>query len=307
LLFTTLKTHMNKRIAIEEDEEISILQSERDGRNKIGESQLHEIARSDDYQALKNLIQEGFDVNQKDNGGWTPLSEAVSHQKLSNVRLLLMKGAKVNVKSSECLMDDDGEKMTSSGLTPLMEACLNANVDIIKLLLHYKADILMRDDDDWTAIDHLREFIYNSNDLDAKFSEKLNELVYRMDEQYRKSGMEPRTAHEFYELLQLKRIRQKKPLISKRPEPTTTARKDTNPFGSDDENVEIGRRKRPAIASISSDSDSEYEETRNLNQYKDAIDGLRRNHKKKPSSSTKPAAVPSRRKSLQLAKKMFIN
>lgn len=38
------------------DEEILILQKERDGRNKIGESRLHEVARSDDYQELKNLI-----------------------------------------------------------------------------------------------------------------------------------------------------------------------------------------------------------------------------------------------------------
>ena len=39
-----------------DEEEISIIQKEKNGRNKIGESQLHELARSDDYQGLKNMI-----------------------------------------------------------------------------------------------------------------------------------------------------------------------------------------------------------------------------------------------------------
>jgi hypothetical protein len=40
----------------DDEESIAILQKERNGRNKIGEIDLHELARSDDYQALKNAI-----------------------------------------------------------------------------------------------------------------------------------------------------------------------------------------------------------------------------------------------------------
>lgn len=82
----------------------------RSNKNKHGESSLHEVARTDDYQQLKELIEKGYDVNQLDHGGWTPLSEAVSAQKLANVRLLLMKGANPNTRSTEFLVDNDQNK-----------------------------------------------------------------------------------------------------------------------------------------------------------------------------------------------------
>ena len=84
---------------------------ERSNKNKHGESNLHEVARSDDYQLLKQLIEKGYDINQLDHGGWTPLSEAVAAQKFANVRLLLVNGANPNTRSTEFLVDDDQNKI----------------------------------------------------------------------------------------------------------------------------------------------------------------------------------------------------
>lgn len=50
-------------------------------------------------------------MNAVDNGGWTPLSEAVSHNQLRNVRLLLERGARVDCRSRECSVNDEGEQI----------------------------------------------------------------------------------------------------------------------------------------------------------------------------------------------------
>jgi ankyrin repeat protein len=84
---------------------------QRSDKNKHGESNLHEVARSDDYQRLKELIERKYNVNQLDHGGWTPLSEAVSAQQIANVRLLLMSGANPNTRSTEFLVDDSENKI----------------------------------------------------------------------------------------------------------------------------------------------------------------------------------------------------
>lgn len=52
----------------------------------------------------------GYDVNATDNGGWTPLSESVSANKIKNVRLLLEKGARVDCRSGEFLVDENDEQ-----------------------------------------------------------------------------------------------------------------------------------------------------------------------------------------------------
>lgn len=42
-----------------------------------------------------------------DNGGWTPLSEAVAAGQLESVRLLIQKGARVDCVSKESFAGDD--------------------------------------------------------------------------------------------------------------------------------------------------------------------------------------------------------
>jgi hypothetical protein len=123
-------------------------------------------------------------------------------------------------------------------------------------------------------------------------------------------GAKPRTKNEFIDLLELKRFRQKKHSQTQSgPSTSSSSRKTDNSSASLpnslDGDLMSGTRKRRAVISSDSD-DSDVEETRNLNEYRTTIEGLRRKHKTRPSSSAKPAAVPKRKKS-QLAKRMFFN
>ena len=134
---------------------------DRSNKNKHGESSLHEVARSGDYQRLKELVEKGYDVNQLDHGGWTPLSEAVTAGNMANVRLLLMSGANTNTRSTEFLVDAEENKIvpftviykktcwnlrqsllikTSSGLSPLMEACSSGNIEIGSISYYFEFD-----------------------------------------------------------------------------------------------------------------------------------------------------------------------
>uniref|UniRef100_A0A914GT84 ANK_REP_REGION domain-containing protein n=1 Tax=Globodera rostochiensis TaxID=31243 RepID=A0A914GT84_GLORO len=151
---------------------------ERSNKNNYGESNLHEVARSGEYQQLKQLIDRGYDVNQMDHGGWTPLSEAVSTQNLAN---------------------------TSSGLTPLMEACSVGNVEIGKMLLQFKARASSKDDDDWSALEYLNEFVLNSKTMDQSQEEKLRRFGELLKHRQTEEGFAFRSYEHFLELFEQKR------------------------------------------------------------------------------------------------------
>ncbi|PIO60377.1 ankyrin repeat protein [Teladorsagia circumcincta] len=124
-------------------------------KNAHGETRLHIAARSSDSAMVDKLIAAGYDVNKRDYGGWTPISEAVSAGMRDNVRALLKAGAKVDPVSTEVLNDD--ENSTGGGITPLMEACDKGFTEIIKDLLSCGASVVKRNADGWTAVDFLRE------------------------------------------------------------------------------------------------------------------------------------------------------
>jgi len=76
----------------------------------------------DDISEVKRLLEQGADVNAKDDFGHTPLSNASLVGLTEIVKLLLAKGADVNAK------DDFGH-------TPLREASDNGHYEVVKLLL----------------------------------------------------------------------------------------------------------------------------------------------------------------------------
>uniref|UniRef100_A0A1I7UXV5 ANK_REP_REGION domain-containing protein n=2 Tax=Caenorhabditis tropicalis TaxID=1561998 RepID=A0A1I7UXV5_9PELO len=151
--------------------------------NDKGETLLHLAAmKSDNEAVVEKLCKLGCDVNARDNGGWTPLLEAVGHDQLANAHVLIRYGADVNARSSQSLILDDSQSSSDNqnyGLTPLMDACTNGFIDIAKLLIDNKAKVDLKDSKKWTAYHHLKHFIENgdANEITIKFSEYLKNLT----------------------------------------------------------------------------------------------------------------------------------
>ncbi|XP_078527385.1 ankyrin repeat domain-containing protein 11 [Lissotriton helveticus] len=93
-------------------------------RNERGETRLHRAAIRGDARRIKELINEGADVNVKDFAGWTALHEACNRGYYDVAKQLLAAGAEVNTKG----LDDD---------TPLHDASSNGHFKVVKLLLRY--------------------------------------------------------------------------------------------------------------------------------------------------------------------------
>ncbi|MDP2681544.1 MAG: ankyrin repeat domain-containing protein [Deltaproteobacteria bacterium] len=78
--------------------------------------------------AVKELLNKGADVNEKDSGGWTPLLGAAYWGNTEAAKLLIDKGADVNATNNR-------------GWTPLLRAALMGNTEIAKLLIEKGANI----------------------------------------------------------------------------------------------------------------------------------------------------------------------
>ncbi|VDK85169.1 unnamed protein product [Litomosoides sigmodontis] len=105
------------------------------------------------------LSDTGYNIDACDEGGWTPLHEAVGALKLENVRILIELGANLNLQSNEGTLSADGERTDSGGLTPLMEACDRGATAIVDLLLKFGANVAVKNRDNWTALDFFRNAI----------------------------------------------------------------------------------------------------------------------------------------------------
>ncbi len=95
-----------------------------------------------DTLAVRNLIQQGADVNERDSQGNTPLSRAASYGYLEVVRTLLDKGANVDSRNTR-------------GETALMLASASYrsnNEPIIRLLLTKGANMDIKNNDGDTAL-----------------------------------------------------------------------------------------------------------------------------------------------------------
>jgi ankyrin repeat protein len=61
---------------------------------------IHQAAKSGDLAAVKQLLNDGADVNEKDQNGWTPLHWAAWKGNNEIVVLLLSKGADANARTN---------------------------------------------------------------------------------------------------------------------------------------------------------------------------------------------------------------
>ncbi|MFH4975334.1 hypothetical protein AB6A40_002043 [Gnathostoma spinigerum] len=164
-----------ERIRAEKDKKI----------NSHGETRLHEAARGVDTNYLKLLVREGYNVNARDEGGWTPLHEAVGSLKLENAKVLLQSGARVDLRSTAGTLSSEGEATDTGGLTPLMEACDRGSVVLVDLLLRFGASATIENSDGWTAVDFFRNAMQNGvvDEDDRAEAERLLEIMENKQKQ----------------------------------------------------------------------------------------------------------------------------
>jgi ankyrin repeat protein len=104
-------------------------------RSKQGRTPLIVAAAYDGgSEVVKYLLEKGADIAARDGGGSTALVAATEANDTATIRLLLQKGADVNVAG----MFYEG---ATGGQTPLMNAASHGNVEVIKLLLAKGADV----------------------------------------------------------------------------------------------------------------------------------------------------------------------
>ncbi|KAG8192630.1 hypothetical protein JTE90_017194 [Oedothorax gibbosus] len=114
-------------------------------KNHKGETLLHRTVIKGDMTRVRELLDQGAEVNTQDNNGWTPLHEASNHGHLELASLLLERGALPNVPSLKDLV------------TPLHDALLNHyQMDMAALLVSKGADPHARTSFGYTALDLCR-------------------------------------------------------------------------------------------------------------------------------------------------------
>ena len=102
------------------------------------ESVLLEAASAGNTDMVRSFLENGANIEIKNDVGATPLIFASAKGQKEVVALLLDKGANVNAK-------------TSTGITPLMAASAGGYADIVKLLLAKGADVSAKDQQGRTA------------------------------------------------------------------------------------------------------------------------------------------------------------
>ena len=109
--------------------------------------------QKEDFEAVKNLLASGLDVNAKDiHHHNTVLMQAASMGKTEVVKLLIEAGADVNFKSVGLTYATG--RPTGNYRTPLMMAAQNGHVEIVNLLLAAGADFQAEDWNKKTARDY---------------------------------------------------------------------------------------------------------------------------------------------------------
>lgn len=118
-------------------------------KNKCGESPLHISTRRNYWGCVNALVEGGADVNIKDNYNQTPLHIAARYNELDFVEMFVRNGAHVNEKDM-------------FGSTPLHYLSRYfANIEIIKLLIDYGADVNIKNSKGKTIFEIMEgEFLF---------------------------------------------------------------------------------------------------------------------------------------------------
>ena len=106
----------------------------------FGWTPLHWATAQGNLQLISDLLEQGAEVNARDNNRWTSLHEAVSNDREEIASLLLKNGAYVNAEDKNLW-------------TPLHEAVANENLTMVSLLLEQGADVNKKDKNLWTPLE----------------------------------------------------------------------------------------------------------------------------------------------------------
>lgn len=90
---------------------------------------LHEASRKGNVEILRYLLQNGADIHSKNNNGFTPLHVAAFCGENMTINALIENGADVNMKAKD-------------NITPLHVAAVSGNLDTVELLINNGADLL---------------------------------------------------------------------------------------------------------------------------------------------------------------------
>ncbi|XP_074658535.1 SMC5-SMC6 complex localization factor protein 1-like [Tubulanus polymorphus] len=93
-----------------------------------------------DVTRVEKFIRKGIHVDSEDTSGYTALHYASRHGMIEVCKVLLMNGAEVDARTR------------SGGVTSLQRAAYCGHVDIIRLLIAYKSNPLLQDNDGKTAL-----------------------------------------------------------------------------------------------------------------------------------------------------------
>jgi ankyrin repeat protein len=104
---------------------------------------LHIAIGEGDRKKVEELLKNGANVLAVDENGFAPLHEAVRMGQIEAARLLLANGADVNAKSS---------KGTPLQLVLTSKMDLSTKIKLAGLLCHSGADVLSRDERNWTSV-----------------------------------------------------------------------------------------------------------------------------------------------------------
>ena len=123
---------------MEDVDDITMEEAE-DELNEQNAKLFFDAIKQNDIEAVEVLLEEGVDVNAKDNYGATPLISAAFFGYTEIAELLLEAGADPNIKDKD-------------GWTPLMIAAMDGKTGVVKLLLKAGADPNAKNKEGETAL-----------------------------------------------------------------------------------------------------------------------------------------------------------
>jgi cytohesin len=109
-------------------------------KGPAGRTALH--CANDQLDVIQLLIDQGADVNARDQDGASPLDEAVWYGSFDTVALLLAHGARLN------------ESESKTGATPINEAAYKGHTRLVEYLLQFKPDIETPDRKGYSPLDN---------------------------------------------------------------------------------------------------------------------------------------------------------